>query len=128
MLPIKLFVLFLSEVKSSKLIIEGGTNIVKKSEIKAEAPRKTSHTVAITWGGFVPDELHLKKGDTVTWVHERGDTRLKEAALNGIRSCYGLVSGFLYDGDTYAYTFEEKGTCTIVDTISLYQTMEVYIE
>jgi len=67
---------------------------------------KTKH-VAIDDFKYVPEVLTVNQGDKVIWTNKDPERHSVKAKANaGIN----LDSGLLSQGDTYAYTFNVKGT------------------
>ena len=124
-------------IELSKVTIEEDIILESVVEEVIETPIRTLeqasytnqlYSVAITDTGFVPERLDLRPGDSVIWTNERGDSKIKKAALTGTVSCFELKSPFLEDGDTFSYTFEERGDCTVVDIIAIGYVMNIRIE
>lgn len=86
------------------------------------------HAVQVTNSGFEPATLTIGLGDTVEWKNVR-DGRIRDAMVTGARfPCKEIKSGVIDSGDTYSFVFEEKGSCTVVDSITTTQASEIVIE
>ncbi len=94
---------------------------------EAEEPGLATHTVKMVDGGFSVAELKVKAGDTVVWQNIR-QGRFKTAMVMGVRECRGIKSGSFDSGESYRWTFEEAGECTVVDGIYTEETMKVVVE
>lgn len=78
---------------------------------------QTTHTIAMTAGGFQPANLTIKAGDTV--VFENRDTRSRWPA-SGVHPTHLLCPGFdalgpLAPGETYSHTFTAAMECPMHD-------------
>lgn len=78
-------------------------------------------TVSIKSLAFMPDTLHVRTGDTVTWRNDEPVTHtVTSGRVTGVDKTTGLRAGAkpdgLFDakltgmGDTFSYTFEKAGT------------------
>lgn len=82
------------------------------------------HLVELTVDGFRPEVLRVKLGDKVTWKNER----FTKAMIIGLRKCREVKSEIFEQGESYEYTFTEKGRCDIVDGIMTTKSSVVYVE
>jgi len=94
---------------------------------KEETTTTTTHIVEVTDDGFDPEEITIKLGDTVEWLDVRED-KPEQAMIVGSRWCNYVRSDIFDSGESYSWTFEETGTCTIVDGLTTVYASKVIIE
>ena len=80
----------------------------------------TGDTVRITADGFVPNELRIKVGDTITWINEDTKDSWPASAIHPTHAVYpepGGCIGSMFDackrlkqGESWSFTFNQKGT------------------
>ncbi len=106
----------------------------KKEETKPETNTtteaqitSTTHTIEVKKEGFVPAELTIKVGDTVEWKVTRAGY-LHSAMILGTQNCVSVKSKILNTGDSFKWTFDKAGTCTIVDGITTTQIGKITVE
>ena len=85
------------------------------------------HAVVIIKEGFSPEELKIKKGDTVEWKVNRTGY-LNKAMVLGTMQCVQVKSGILQNGETFSWTFDKAQKCVFVDGITTTQTGTITIE
>jgi len=84
------------------------------------------HTVEITETGFSPRTLEVSSGDTVTWINKDSSKHWPASAVHpthtvypgsSIQKCGSSEAGDIFDactslsqGETYGFTFNEKGS------------------
>jgi len=89
--------------------------------LQPEEPQTETHTIEIINYNFVPEELTINVGDTVTWVNKDTLTvgENTDYRVHVVAGHYGKFrSPRLLVGDTYSYTFAEAGTYTYTDAVS----------
>ncbi len=88
-----------------------------------------THMVSLIDGGFGVSEIEISVGDTVIWMNEREGkyNNIDKALVVGERNCRGIKSKMFGPAEFYKYTFEEAGTCYIVDGIFTTQLMKVVV-
>lgn len=106
------------------VIIDAGAGAVVGGEAVAPAAPKT---VTITYGasGFSPQSVTINKGDTVTWVNQRGgtmwvasDEHPSHTEFDGTTRAAHCAAGYTgakpFDqcgtGASYSFTFDKTGT------------------
>lgn len=101
----------IEEKKESKEEVE-----LEEGEEEKILPPGT-HMVTIKDLKLDPQELTIKKGDTIIWKHE--DEWEKEGATRHLLYQHFNVfrSPLLYYGDTFNHTFTEEGTFTYQDAM-----------
>lgn len=55
---------------------------------------------------FDPEELRIKPGDKVVWVHDSNEGKKLQVFSKDLKD---LDSGYMFEGDTYEYTFNKPG-------------------
>jgi plastocyanin len=98
----------------------------KKSE-ETEAAVSGSNIVNLINSGFSVKEIKIKKGDTVEWKNVRTG-QYTQAMIIGTQKCAKVKSGFINPQGSFKWTFDETGTCLIVDGILTTQSMKVVVE
>ncbi len=91
------------------------------------APRVKSHTVNLIEGGFEESVVTIKVGEKVVWQNVR-EGRVTKALVLGAQKCSRIKSSFFGPGEFFSWTFEQPGTCLIVDGIYTTQTMKVVVK
>jgi plastocyanin len=88
----------------------------------AAAPAAAANvTVAITRTGFVPNNLTIEQGDSITWTNS--DTQNHQVA-----SQQGpFTSPVLQPTQTYSYTFTKAGKFTVTDPLTKNEKMNVTV-
>ncbi len=96
-------------------LIGGIILLTKHRTNPAVAP--TGGNVSITPTGFFPQEIHIKKGQTLTWTNSDASKahEVKADPYPTGDSLPNLDSGPLNNTDSYTYTFEKPGTYTYHD-------------
>lgn len=87
-------------------LIVGSTAMAEEHIVKVITDNENGITA------FQPKFLVIKKGDTVTWVNTMNDLHNVITYPDGFpKGGKGFESPYLkQEGDTWSYTFEEKGT------------------
>lgn len=75
-----------------------------------------THFVELTDGGFEPNMLTIKAGDTVVWQNVRTGN-INKALVLGVRECAKIRSKLMTPGESFSWTFDEPVKCTVVDGI-----------
>ncbi len=77
----------------------------------------TGGNVSITPTGFFPQEIHIKKNQTITWTNNDASKahQVKADPYPTGDSLPNLDSGPLNNTDSYTYTYEKTGTYTYHD-------------
>ena len=101
--------------------------VVSEIAEKVTETEKAEHTVFLTEKGFEPAEITIAVGDTVTWENLR-EGKINQGMVIGVRQCRDVKSGLLKSGQSYSFTFTEKGTCVIVDGILTTTQSEIDVE
>lgn len=86
-----------------------------------------THTVKMNDDGFSLTELKINVGHTVEWQNVR-QGKLNQAMIMGMRECREVKSGLFNTGESFSWTFEEAGTCYIVDGIYTEEEMRIVVE
>lgn len=103
------------------------TNEEEQEEQQDSATVSKEVVMQLINSGFEKRTLTINKGETVVWKNVRNG-RIKQAMIVGARyPCTNVRSGIFYPGDSFKWTFEETGTCTIVDGILTTETMKVIV-
>jgi plastocyanin len=87
----------------------------------AQSAPAASHTVAITKAGFVPSQLTVAQGDSVTWTNS-DTTNHQVISQDG-----GFSSPVLTPGQTYSFTFTKAGKFTVTDPLAKNSKMMVTV-
>ena len=85
-----------------------------------------TYEIKLINGGFEKTELKIKAGDTITWTNIRTD-KPTQGMVIGNMLCPKVKSGFLENGQSYSWTFNDPGTCIIVDGIYTTSSMKIII-
>jgi plastocyanin len=80
----------------------------------------STHIIAIGNTQFHPDKLIIRKGDTIIWKNVRDHPRLKKAIIVGPVLCGRFESEIFMPEESYQWTFEKEGKCTIVEAVGKY--------
>jgi len=110
------------EVIFDKLVEE------EEEAIVAEETGLKRHLVKLIDGGFDTVELKIKVGDIVEWKNLRTNPSFNKALIVGAQKCSKIKSSLFLPGESFEWTFDEKGTCLIVDGIYTTQVMRVIVE
>ncbi len=83
----------------------------------------TGGTVSITPTSFTPQEIHIKKNQTITWTNNDASKahQVKADPYPTGDSLPNLDSGPLNNNDSYTYTYEQTGTYTYHDQTDPYK-------
>lgn len=107
-----------------------------KVEVKEENKTKTLppipsgpqiYIVNQTNSGFDTMSISIKAGDTIIWKNIRSRNPEK-AMIIGTQLCTKIRSGVYLPGDSFQWTFDNPGTCTVVDGIYTTQLMNVVVK
>ncbi len=121
----------IEEVKEEK-VIEVVTEEVeekpKKKVVKmiSEGPEEELGVIKMIDGGFSTKILNINQGDNIVWENVRTG-RIKIALVVGNRKCRDINSGFFNPGESYNWTFNQKGVCYVSDGIYTTQAMKITI-
>ena len=106
-------------VKPKEVIVEKEEEIIEEPEVVNETEELPpgTHLVLIKDLKFDPQELTIKKGETVRWKHE--DTYEEEEETRHYVAAHNneFRSPIFYFGQTFEHTFESEGTFTYIDVI-----------
>ena len=80
-------------------------NSATQSSQSSQAPASTN-TVTIQNFAFLPGDITIKKGTTVTWTNNDSTAH----SVNETDNQKGPDSGDLNPGDKYSFTFDQTGT------------------
>ena len=87
-----------------------------------------THPVPLINTGFdVNGTLEIKVGDSVEWHNIRTGTA-KKAMMIGGSGCNKIKSGVFNPGESFSWTFEEAGSCTIIGGIYTTATMKIKVQ
>ncbi|MBI4983436.1 hypothetical protein HZC32_02230 [Candidatus Woesearchaeota archaeon] len=100
---------------------------VKTKEKNETQPEPKTHTVLVDTKGFSPAELNIKAGDTVEWKIVRNGY-LHQGMILGTQNCIKIKSKVLSSGESFKWTFDKAGNCTIVDGITTTQIGRILVE
>jgi plastocyanin len=90
--------------------------------VVAAAPAVAANVnVAITRTGFVPNNLTIEQGDSITWTNS--DTQNHQVASQQAP----FTSAVLQPTQTYSYTFAKAGKFTVTDPLSKNEKMNVTV-
>jgi Plastocyanin len=78
------------------------------------AAEEHAHVVALRHGKFVPAELEVEAGESVTWRHEDGEDPQSVTADDGSFDSHpdcrpATPDRCMHGGDTFSHTFTEVG-------------------
>ena len=108
------------------------TPVVEEINETVSAPpteeRETVHTMPLVGVGFPENVFTIKVGDTIEWKNEREGLRYDKAMIVGTRLCSRVKSPLYSIGESYKYTFTQKGTCLIVDGVYTTEILKLTIE
>ena len=126
------------------LIACAPTPKVTEELVVAELPEGSSetttaeHQVTITAEGFSPKTITIKAGDTVTFVNEDSNQHWPASAMHPTHNVYpesGGCIGSKFDackgleqGESFSFTFNEKGSWKYHDHLSVPSTGTVVVE
>lgn len=112
---------------------EKAADVTVTVEDKGKADKK-EYTIEMTSEGFSPKELTIKQGDTVTWLNKDTADRWPASAKHpthetypgsSITKCQTSEKGSIFDackgmktGESWSFTFNEKGTWAYHDHIN----------
>ncbi|MEK6932846.1 MAG: plastocyanin/azurin family copper-binding protein [Nanoarchaeota archaeon] len=119
----------------ASLLVIAGCSTEEQDGITGQASEPKTYTVEITTdGSFVPAELTIKQGDTVTWVNKWTKDSWPASASHPTHEVYpgssiekcdtGEQSGIfdackgLKPGESWSFTFNEKGSWGYHDHIN----------
>lgn len=95
--------------------ITNTTNEGQSNETTNTTPEITGTLVSIENLKFVPEEIAISKGGTVTWLH---NDKYIENMKHMVRIYpIGDASPIMFYGDVFSFTFNETGEYSIVDVI-----------
>jgi plastocyanin len=90
--------------------------------LAAAAPAAAlTHAVAITRAGFVPKQLTVAEGDSVTWTNSDTDNH------QVVSQDAPFTSPVLKPTETFSYTFAKAGKFTVTDALSRKERMNVTV-
>ena len=81
--------------------------VEKQGDTKGVSAGGEDASVVIKGFKFVPADLKIKKGTTVTWRNEDGAAHTVESSDSNNKV---LLSDDLSDGDTFTHTFDDVGS------------------
>ena len=103
-----------------------------------------SHIIEITASGYTPNPLTVKAGDTVVWVNKDTQQHWPASALHpthkvypdsDIRKCNTIEQSTIFDackgmaqGETFSFTFTEKGTWQYHDHLTAGRSGTIVVE
>ncbi len=98
------------------LVLVAGIMLLNKHHTNP-AVAATGGNVSITPTGFLPQEIHIKKNQTITWTNNDASKahQVKADPYPTGESLPNLDSGPLNNTDSYTYTYEQTGTFTYHD-------------
>ncbi|MBU1973836.1 MAG: hypothetical protein KKH52_00400 [Nanoarchaeota archaeon] len=102
--------------------------VEEETEEEIELVEDNQHTVVMDNTGFSVPELTVKVGDTVTWENTRSGSLTGAMVIGARFICNQAKSPLFKSGGSYSYTFEQPGTCVVVDGIMTTQAMNVIVE
>lgn len=96
---------------------EGTVEEESQEEGKEEALPSGTRVITIKDLKLDPQELTIKKGDTVIWKHE--DTWEEDEETRHYLAAHSneFRTPILYYGDTFEHTFNKTGTFTYIDVL-----------
>ena len=102
------------------------------------APADSDNTVKITSSGFEPKTLTVKAGTTVTFVNEDSNKHWPASAMHPTHAVYpesGGCIGSKFDackglaqGESFSFTFNEKGSWKYHDHLNVPSTGTIAVE
>lgn len=110
LLPVAILVAVVIAVIAIVAIVKQAQNNVANEDVPAQ--------VVVTGGGFQPQVVKVKKGESVTWInkdsksHQIASKQPNDPGANSFDS-----QETLGQGDSYTYTFEKSGTYTYGDKV-----------
>lgn len=110
---IKLIFLFLMLIIGSGLLLIGCENV-------SEDPVVKENQVLIKGYKFLPQDITVKLGTTVTWVNEDTVVHTVEGS--------GMDSGNMEKGDIFSFTFDKVGVYEYICGPHPYMTGSVIVE
>jgi len=91
------------------------TKVILNADGNKDAKQPTpSAQVEILAEGFSPPAVSTATGQSVTWTNN--DSKPHELQLNG-NNVQGFSSGVIDPGESYTFTFNQKGTYNYKDTL-----------
>ncbi len=123
----KFFQLLKKEEKVSiplQPIVEEPIEKVEPEEVVPQGPQ--THTLDLVEEGFPVKEINIKVDDVIQWTNNRKGS-FDQALIVGTRNCVRVNSGILKQGESFTWTFKEKGVCTLVDGIFTEETLQVVV-
>ena len=117
-----------SSSKDSSVLVTGSVVVDDPEpeliEEQVSESNENEYVVKLTEDGFEPVKLNVKSGDKVVWKNERS----AKAMILGTRKCRDVKSKIFESGESYEYTFIEKGRCDIVDGIMTTKSSVINVE
>ena len=114
------------------------------AELPEGSPKPTSaeHQITITADGFSPKIITVKAGDTITFFNEDSNKHWPASAMHpthtiypgsDIKKCGGGEAIFdackgLAQGESFSFTFNEKGSWKYHDHLSVSSTGTIVVE
>ena len=108
------------------------------AELPEGKPTPAEHQITITAEGFSPKTITIKAGDTVTFVNEDSNQHWPASAMHPTHNVYpesGGCIGSKFDackgleqGESFSFTFNEKGSWKYHDHLSVPSTGTVVVE
>lgn len=97
-----------------------GEGIASPPGNKNQAPVSGDFTIKITPEGFSPEEITIKKGQTITWVNETDEFRWPASNLH---PTHGIYPEFdpqepIAPGESWSFTFDKAGTWRFHDHLN----------
>ena len=98
------------------------------AEPNLSAPAATEEQVVVRDLSFMPDEITISEGTTVSWVNEDEQGHTITHGEDGVPLAEALVDEPLNAGQAVTYTFEEPGTYPVTCKIHQELQMTVIVE
>lgn len=131
--------------KTEKEVDYACGNIVTLADEEAAETSAKTYTVDITEDGFAPDELTIKKGDTVKWVNKDASEEHQPASADhpthteypgtanskcGTAAAYNIFDNCegLEEDEIFSFTFDEEGSWGYHDHLSPSLTGTITVE
>lgn len=81
--------------------------------------------ITVTEEGFFPEEVIVKRNQSIVWLNDRKKLTL---LVLGLREIDDLDSDFLQPGESFSWQFSEKGVYTYVDGVMIGRVGKVVVQ
>lgn len=113
-------------------------NNIAQPPVKNDNAINNGNTIEITESGFNPSTLTINAGETVTWINKGSSQAWPASAVHPSHNAYPESGGCLgskFDacrrlkqGESYSFTFNQKGTWKYHDHLSPGDTGTIIVE